>query len=274
MLDSDRGTPKRQDTIELHSLAVQRVIDAIRARLSENISLSEMARVAYMSRYHFNRTFRQVTGLPPRRFFSRLRVEAATRMLLNTDSSVTDICLDVGYTSLGTFIRTFSGILGISPMKLRTLRRSSANDFLHPVRIRSGTRAAFLDQRGSVAGRIERPPSFNGPVFIGLFSTPIPEGMPVACAILSGPGKYLIRAVRKGRYYLFALGLSWPDSLDGFFRYESALRGGGQLITVQHETVQSDVITLRAAAPTDPPVLLNLPLLLGKNRNSHKVVSA
>src|SRR6516165_4782877 len=94
---------KRPATADSHERAVERVICTFRDRLDENISLKEMAAVAYMSRYHFNRTFRQVTGLPPCRFLTKLRVEAATRMLLDTDHSVTDICLEVGYTSLGTF---------------------------------------------------------------------------------------------------------------------------------------------------------------------------
>src|SRR5437899_4300363 len=64
VLETPQANSKRQDTLACHSLAVQRVISAIRGRLDENISLTEMASVAYMSRYHFNRTFRQITGLP------------------------------------------------------------------------------------------------------------------------------------------------------------------------------------------------------------------
>src|SRR5215467_4601198 len=193
MLGTHNGAPKRLDTIEFHSLAVGRVISAIRARLNENISLSEMAAVAFMSRYHFNRTFRQVTGLPPRRFLSKLRVEAATRMLLNSDSSVTDICMDVGYTSLGTFIRRFSGALGISPSKLRSLRRSPAKNLIH--RVARNVERARPPRRASVTGRIEAPLSFSGPIFVGLFSKPIPEGAPISCATLLQPGEYVISAV-------------------------------------------------------------------------------
>jgi AraC family transcriptional regulator len=269
MLDTSNRTPRRPETREYHSLAVQRVISAIRERLDENISLSEMAAVAYMSRYHFNRTFRQVTGLPPRRFLSKLRVEAATRMLLNTNTSVTDICLDVGYNSLGTFVRRFSGALGISPSKLRLLRRSPSRKLLDHVD--DSIEGAPPGRRASVTGGIQAPPSFSGPVFIGLFSTPIPEGTPVACATILHSGDYRMSGVPKGRYYIFALGLPWPDSLDGFFRYENALRGGGQLVTVNHEAVECDEINLRAAAATDPPVLLNLPFLLGKKRELRKV---
>lgn len=270
MPETAQEIPKRQDTLACHSLAVQRVISAIRGRLDENISLSEMAGVAYMSRYHFNRTFRQITGLPPRRFLSKLRVEAATRMLLNTDSSITEICLDVGYTSLGTFIRRFSRILGISPKRLRSMREFSAHDVVRTVKTGSEMRPRV--ERSSVYGRIECPPSFAGAIFIGLFSTPIPEGSPAACAILVRPGgEFLIPGVRNGRYHVFALGLPWPDSLDGFFRYESALRGGGQRISIQNENVKCDLIALREAVPTDPPVLLNLPLLLDRKRDQHKV---
>jgi len=155
MLDTQNGNPKRTDTVELHSLAIRRVISSIRSRLDQNISLSEMAAVAYMSRYHFNRTFRKVTGLPPRRFLSKLRVEAATRMLLNTDSSVTDICMDVGYTSLGTFVRRFSGVLGISPSKLRMLRRSSAKNLLDHVD--RDSRGDVQCRSVSVTGQLRRP---------------------------------------------------------------------------------------------------------------------
>lgn len=270
MLEMQAYNPKRLDTMEVHSLAIRRVISTIRSRLDENISLSEMAAVAYMSRSHFNRTFRQLTGLPPRRFLSKLRVEAATRMLLNTDSSVTDICMEVGYTSLGTFIRRFSGVLGISPSKLRMLRRSSVKNLLDHVE--RDSRVDGQGRNAAVRGRILVPYGFSGAIFIGLFSRPIPERAPVACATLLQPGEFEIPMLTTGRYYIFALGLQWPDSMDGFFRYENALRGGGQAITLNHESVDCGAISLRGAAATDPPVLLNLPFLLGKKREERKVI--
>jgi AraC-like DNA-binding protein len=268
-VNSQSQKTKRPHTADSHERAVQRVICAFRERLDQNISLKEMAAVAYMSRYHFNRTFRQVTGLPPCRFLTKLRVEAATRMLLDTDSSVTEICLEVGYTSLGTFIRRFSHLLGISPMRLRTLRRAPSGELMK--QLAKGSAGAALRPQSSVRGRVGAPPSFSGPIFIGLFPTPIPEGSPVACAISMQPGDYLMSPVPNGRYYVFALGLHCPGSLDDFFRYESALRGGGQFIRVSDNAVECEEILLREAALTDPPVLLNLPILLNKNPNEHSV---
>jgi hypothetical protein len=85
------------------------------------------------------------------------------------------------------------------------------------------------------------------------------------------PGPYLMSPVPNGRYYVFALGLPCPDSLDDFFRYESALRGGGQVIRVNNNAVECEEICLREAALTDPPVLLNLPILLNKNNSVRSV---
>lgn len=269
MLNSQLSKAKRPNTADSHERAVHRVISTFRERLDQNISLKEMAEVAYMSQYHFNRTFRRITGLPPCRFLTKLRVEAATRMLLDTDNTVTEICLDVGYSSLGTFIRRFSHFLGISPTTLRTLRRSPSEDLMK--RLEEQSASVPSRPQPSVCGRVQAPPSFSGAIFTGLFPTPIPEGTPVACAINLQSGHYLMSPVPNGRYYVFALGLPWPDSLDDFFRYQTALRGGGQLIRVYHDAVECEEIRLREATLTDPPVLLNLPLLLNKDNSARSV---
>jgi len=273
MLGPEHHKPKRIDTAQFHAQAVQRVIGAIRERLDDSISLKEMAALAYMSRFHFNRTFRQVTGLPPRRFLSALRVQAATRLLLDTDHSVTNICLDVGYNSLGTFIRRFSDMLGISPVRLRGMRQTPAKGLF--AQAEAIAQKPHTDSEPLVVGRIQAPLSFSGPIFIGLFATPIPEGVPLACAIQHSPGSFQIARAPRGHQYLFALGLPWPDNLDDYFKHDSALRGGGGLVCVDRGIVECGEICLRAPTPTDPPILVNLPVLLSKARSlatSHKGV--
>jgi AraC family transcriptional regulator len=264
MLNTGPHRTKRGETARFHAEAVCRVISAVRERLDDSISLTEMAALAYMSRFHFNRTFRQVTGLPPRRFLSALRVEAATRLLLDTNHSVTDICMDVGYNSLGTFIRRFSNVLGISPMKLRDMRQSSMGHLLEQAKVNE---AASSGEVGPlVIGRIQAPAWFSGPIFVGLFATAIPEGAPNACTIQHSPGSFQIARALRGRQYLFAVGLPWPEGVDDYFKYDSALRGGGALVCVDHDVVQCGEIRLREAMPTDPPILVNFPVLLSKAR--------
>ena len=269
MISTNHGRPKRLNTAEFHASAVRRVISAIRDHLDESLSLKEMAALAYMSRFHFNRTFRQITGLPPRRFLSALRVQSATRMLLDTDHRVTDICLDVGYNSLGTFIRRFSEALGVSPMRLRSMRRSPGRSLLQESM--ANTQGMPAESEPSVVGRIVAPMSFTGPIFIGLFASPIPEGAPVACTIQYSSGSFRIARVPKGQHYLFAVGLHWPDSISDFFSHDSALRGGGELVCVDKDIVDCREICLRAAIPTDPPILVNLPVLLSKAHSVSKV---
>jgi AraC-like DNA-binding protein len=78
-----------------------------------------LARIAYVSEAHFIRTFRATFGETPHRYLQRRRVERAMFLLRESERSVTEICLDVGFTSVGTFGRTFQEIVGESPTAYR-----------------------------------------------------------------------------------------------------------------------------------------------------------
>ncbi len=92
-----------------------RARDAMDRRYAEPLDVPTLARIAYVSEAHFIRTFRATFGETPNRYLQRRRVERAMFLLRSSDRSVTDICLDVGFTSLGTFSRTFAGIVGEPP---------------------------------------------------------------------------------------------------------------------------------------------------------------
>ena len=70
------------------------------------LDIPSLARAAFVSEAHFIRTFRATFGETPHRYLQRRRVERAMFLLRETDRSVSEICLDVGFTSLGTFGRT------------------------------------------------------------------------------------------------------------------------------------------------------------------------
>jgi transcriptional regulator GlxA family with amidase domain len=96
-----------------------RARDAMDRTYAEPLDVASLARIAHVSEAHFIRTFRATFGETPHRYLQRRRVERAMFLLWQTDRSVTDICLDVGFTSLGTFSRTFRGIVGESPSAYR-----------------------------------------------------------------------------------------------------------------------------------------------------------
>jgi AraC-like DNA-binding protein len=96
-----------------------RARDAMDRSYAEPLDVRAVAAVAHVSEAHFIRTFRAVFGETPHRYLQRRRVERSMFLLRETDRSVTDVCLDVGFTSLGTFSRTFREIVGESPSGYR-----------------------------------------------------------------------------------------------------------------------------------------------------------
>src|SRR6476620_652865 len=96
-----------------------RARDAMDRAYAEPLDIPAVAAVAHVSEAHFIRTFRTVFGETPHHYLQRRRVERSMFLLRETDRSVTDICLDVGFTSLGTFSRTFRDIVGESPSVYR-----------------------------------------------------------------------------------------------------------------------------------------------------------
>lgn len=99
--------------------AERRSIELMRARLSEDISLDELAAEARLSPFHFARMFKQSVGVPPRVYLTRLRMERACELLEQTDLPVTEIALEVGYSSNQVLARVFLRHQRMSPTDYR-----------------------------------------------------------------------------------------------------------------------------------------------------------
>src|SRR4051812_47241650 len=126
-----------------------RARDAMDRTYAQPLDIATLARVAHVSAAHFIRTFRATFGETPHRYLQRRRVERAMAMLRQTDDSITDICMQVGFTSLGTFSRTFREIVGESP---RSYRASSAPIAPAP------THFGMAGTRPSIFGEARREP--------------------------------------------------------------------------------------------------------------------
>jgi AraC-like DNA-binding protein len=96
-----------------------RARDAMDRTYAQPLDIPSLAAVAFVSEAHFIRTFKETFGETPHRYLQRRRVERSMYLLRETDRSVTDICLDVGFNSLGTFTRTFRDIVGETPTAYR-----------------------------------------------------------------------------------------------------------------------------------------------------------
>jgi AraC-like DNA-binding protein len=105
--------------VEESNRCLLRARDAMDRAYADPLDVRTVAAVAHLSEAHFSRSFRAAFGETPHRYLQRRRVERSMFLLRETDRSVTDVCFDVGFTSLGTFSRTFREIVGEAPSVYR-----------------------------------------------------------------------------------------------------------------------------------------------------------
>lgn len=254
----------RAGTLQEHSQAIERVILTMRERFTEPLSLQDMADIAYLSPFHFSRVFQRSTGLPPCRFLAALRIEAARRLLLTTPLSVTDVCFEVGYNSIGSFTTHFAEIAGLPPRRLRQMAAETTVTGVESWCANIASRKGVEDP--AVRGHISGPHLPVGYIFVGLFPTPIPEGQPIRCALLTAPGSFQIAGVPDGIYYIFAAAFPRSECPLSYLLPDA----GSLHVGTAHEPLEvcshwPDVcadVALRRVHLTDPPILVTLPFLL------------
>jgi AraC family transcriptional regulator len=235
----------------------------MRERFDEPLSLDALAREAYLSPYHFNRVFRVATGVPPGRFLAALRMDAAKQLLLTTPLRVTDICLAVGYRSLGTFTTHFRQLVGISPTRMRRLADTYGDALVASL---ATPEPPLPVERRALTIRAHARDGFEGTAFVGLFPTPLPQARPVSCAVVSLPAGFGLGCRGRGTFHALASAYAQPLTIR-----EALLADPGDMrvAIARAPIVMGDVraaavidLNLRPLGTLDPPILLALPLVL------------
>lgn len=103
---------------------LHRILAAMRGSLAEPFELAPFADMAGLSVFHFSRVFKQATGMAPSRYMARLRLEEARRLLCETERSVIDIGLALGYQSPSHFSQVFRQGTGVTPSAYRSRHRN------------------------------------------------------------------------------------------------------------------------------------------------------
>lgn len=101
-----------------------RARDHMDAAPQEPWSVKRLGRVSGVSEAHFARSFKEAFGVPPHRYLLTRRLERAMALLRDTELSVTEVALQAGWKSLGTFGRTFRDVTGETPTALRERERA------------------------------------------------------------------------------------------------------------------------------------------------------
>lgn len=86
---------------------------------AEPLDLEALAAAAHVSKYHFSRCFAEVYGETPMRYLTRRRIERAQDLLRSANLTVTEVCMLVGFSSLGSFSKRFRELVGESPTQYR-----------------------------------------------------------------------------------------------------------------------------------------------------------
>jgi AraC-like DNA-binding protein len=100
-----------------------RARDLVDARYAEPLDVAALAQRAHTSPAHFARRFKKTFGETPHQYLLTRRIERAKHLLRETDRSVTEISLDVGFHSLGTFSSKFKEFVGGTPTEYRRKAR-------------------------------------------------------------------------------------------------------------------------------------------------------
>ena len=102
------------------------------AEFEEQWPIKRLASVSGVSKAHFARSFKKAFGVPPHRYLLTRRIERAKALLRDSELPIIDIAFQTGWSSLGTFGRTFQDITGESPTEMR-IREQAAEHHLQSV---------------------------------------------------------------------------------------------------------------------------------------------
>jgi AraC-like DNA-binding protein len=119
---------------------LRRARDLMDREYASQLQVPTLARAALMSSAHFSRQFRATYGETPYAYLMTRRIERAKALLRRGDLSVTEVCLDVGCTSLGSFSARFTELVGETPTAYRARDHS-----------------ALMNVSGCVAKEVTRP---------------------------------------------------------------------------------------------------------------------
>jgi AraC-like DNA-binding protein len=116
----DRMSSSSSDAQRLKDLVLlRRVRDRIDRDYAQPLDVEALARGVHMSAGHLSREFKRAYGEPPYSYLMTRRIERAMALLRRGDLSVTDVCFEVGCSSLGTFSTRFTELVGMSPSVYR-----------------------------------------------------------------------------------------------------------------------------------------------------------
>ena len=253
--------PDSDDILVDHTRMVERVIAEMRNE-TEPLRLEDLAEIAGLSPFYFNRIFKSVIGIPPGEFATSLRFERAKQLLLTTPASVTEICMEVGYGSLGTFSSRFKHMVGVTPAKFRSLPDSVVDMDFSNAHFNVAPHIRHI--RGRVEGTLTLPDDRKCSMFVGVFPDAIAVSRPVVGRMVTEPGPFELPFIPYGRWVVLAAALPHMNNpLEHLLPGNRLMVASSEAFNLfpENEVVEQH-LTFREPHPLEPPVVTALPALL------------
>lgn len=242
------------DRNRLHPAVLRSVVDLMRRGLFDDLTTDDLADHAGYSRFHFSRLFTGATGVPPGRYLSALRMDAAKRLLLTDSAAVIDIAATVGFDSLSSFSRRFDAMVGVPPGRFRRLADTLGDHTFAPFRLSDDREPPVIIRPHLDPGTCPNRPMT---LWIGWFPQPVPFGLPAA-GMLATTVDEMQLPLSPGNPWLLSVALPLHADPDEQLAPDHPLvaRAPGPV----NSPVTIDLHYGRSAAP-GPPMLPALPSL-------------
>lgn len=256
MATFDSYPPKCLGTDDVvRAQAVAKVVGEMKKLTNSCVLLDEWADFVSLNKYELTTAFKKLTGIPPMAFHNAEKLEIAKRLLVFEQMSVTEVCFEIGFESVGSFVSKFTNCVGVSPGGYARVMSSTGFAGILVCALQKSKRAR--NSRQGIRVRLQPPVNQRALSLIAaVFPRPFPSGYPAEWRFI--PPFCRVTTI-DGGLTGYCLAASFPilPRLPELVNFQPALIGRRAL-----EKTDADVsIELRTPTIFDPPITLAVPAL-------------
>jgi AraC family transcriptional regulator len=249
--------------------AVEAVIAQMRQKVRQPINLDSLAKHVDLNPFYLSHLFRKHVGISAKRYHQLVRIGAAKHVLAEADMSITNVALECGYDSLGSFVTAFKRTVGLTPSEFRRGLLALGSLEIPKVPPKSVGAEGALQLCAELVG----PVHFEGSAFVAVCGAI--SGTLVNCAAI--PLRHRARLTFsipwRQPLIVFAVAYSSSASIHSAIVGEPGLRARSEVAPGSNSAI-SEILTLREADPLDAPFVSVLPLLARQQRDATDAMAA
>lgn len=240
----------------------------IQDNLDKGISLDILSRHFGYSKFHLSRKFKKETGYSYKQYIEALKIQDSIRNMICENTTVKDTFLNSKHESSGTFSNTFKKLTGMSPQLYKKSILKLHKFMISSIKVKKEIvyRRNITLYGGTVAVKLIYPDIHDERVsFIGLFPNGIPNSPPVVGKAVYKNTHCILDRIPEGNYHLLVTEIDLTSDISNYFLLNNNYRAKlDHPINITNDTKQYYELPMRSAIAEDPPIIVNLPLLVKK----------